>query len=341
MSNFIFLCPHCSGEFEAQEDWCGMEAECPNCNNSVTINKPSRPILSPVVSKKTEESSKFTFICPECNAEKEMDTEAIGTTIECEGCCEEVKVLVPEFKNCPHCKQEVKVKAEVCKHCKKNFSEIQTKPQQTKPTLEATEKKCPHCKQEVKVKAKICKHCKKNLTEIQTTPASPATEKKCPHCGKSIKKEAILCKHCKTNLTNSENKVSTPPQTNFEGMVPPGFENKKITLYNVTSIKEPEKYGGMSAVKLRKLSLFALTAFILGMRYPMAGFIAPLGYIIAVSIRPPKSQRTRIWSLQEKNLLITGIIISILVLSTLVAYIGALIYLVFKGVTGGYHAYGL
>lgn len=104
-------------------------------------------------------------------------------------------------------------------------------------------------------------------------------ETECPNCNQSIKvektpsdtavstssaKEAMLCKHCKTNFTSSENKASIPPQPNFEEMVPPGFENKKITLFNVTSIKEPEKYGGMSAVKLRLLSFFPLVGFILG-----------------------------------------------------------------------------
>jgi DNA-directed RNA polymerase subunit RPC12/RpoP len=60
MGNFEFTCPHCKEKFEAQEDWCGMEAECPNCNNYVTINKPSPPILSPVAYKKTEESNMKT-----------------------------------------------------------------------------------------------------------------------------------------------------------------------------------------------------------------------------------------------------------------------------------------
>jgi len=57
MEKFEFTCPHCKEKFEAQEDWCDMEAECPNCNNSVTINKPSL-VSSTAASKETDESSK-------------------------------------------------------------------------------------------------------------------------------------------------------------------------------------------------------------------------------------------------------------------------------------------
>ena len=38
--SFTFKCPHCNVKLEAEDDWIGMEAECPGCGNNVTITKP-------------------------------------------------------------------------------------------------------------------------------------------------------------------------------------------------------------------------------------------------------------------------------------------------------------
>jgi hypothetical protein len=63
-------------------------------------------------------SNDFTFFCPECNSLKKMHKSNIGKMIECEECCEMVKIDFPEIRPCPKCKKSIKLKAKVCKYCK-------------------------------------------------------------------------------------------------------------------------------------------------------------------------------------------------------------------------------
>ncbi len=67
-----------------------------------------------------QEETSFEFICPECNTVQVIDKNMVGKKIDCEGCCEEVEIFIPETKPCPHCGEKIKIKAKVCKHCKKN-----------------------------------------------------------------------------------------------------------------------------------------------------------------------------------------------------------------------------
>ena len=60
----------------------------------------------------------FSFFCPECNSQKKMHKYDIGKIIECEACCEMVKIDYPETRPCPKCKKSIKLKAKVCKYCK-------------------------------------------------------------------------------------------------------------------------------------------------------------------------------------------------------------------------------
>ena len=43
MAEFITKCPHCNVELQAQNEWIGMEAECPECGKSITIKKMINP----------------------------------------------------------------------------------------------------------------------------------------------------------------------------------------------------------------------------------------------------------------------------------------------------------
>jgi hypothetical protein len=65
-----------------------------------------------------EDNKNFTFFCPECNSRKDMCKSEIGKEIECEDCCETVKIDYPETRPCPKCKKSIKLKARVCKYCK-------------------------------------------------------------------------------------------------------------------------------------------------------------------------------------------------------------------------------
>ena len=63
----------------------------------------------------------FTFFCPECSSMKKMCKSDIGKIIECEECCEKVKIDYPETRPCPKCKKNIKLKAKVCKYCKQRI----------------------------------------------------------------------------------------------------------------------------------------------------------------------------------------------------------------------------
>jgi len=64
------------------------------------------------------DNDKFTFFCPECNSMRQLAKAEIGKIIECEACCEMVKIAYPEIRPCPRCQKSIKLKARVCKHCK-------------------------------------------------------------------------------------------------------------------------------------------------------------------------------------------------------------------------------
>ena len=46
MSKFIFSCPQCGNQFYAQEEWIGENTSCPNCGQSIRIEKRSKAMLS-------------------------------------------------------------------------------------------------------------------------------------------------------------------------------------------------------------------------------------------------------------------------------------------------------
>jgi hypothetical protein len=75
----------------------------------------------------------FSFFCPECNSLKKMHKSDIGKIIECEECCEMVKIDYPETRPCPKCKKSIKLKAKVCKYCKQRVMPF-IDPFEVKPT---------------------------------------------------------------------------------------------------------------------------------------------------------------------------------------------------------------
>ena len=49
MPTFVFNCPQCSQKLEAEEEWIGMQTECPFCKQSIIIEKPSEMPVSPIL----------------------------------------------------------------------------------------------------------------------------------------------------------------------------------------------------------------------------------------------------------------------------------------------------
>ena len=86
MQKFETKCPHCNAELDAQEDWVGMEVECPACQKSFTVEK---------------------------NIPAKLELQPIQTNVQQPS---------ENTKNCPFCGGVVKEKAIFCKHCKTDLN---------------------------------------------------------------------------------------------------------------------------------------------------------------------------------------------------------------------------
>ena len=92
MSNFLFNCPHCNQQMEAEEGWLGMQTECPHCKQIITI-----------------ENSEFPQV--------------VGSAVQ-------VESSIRAEKPCPFCGQPIKKEAIICKYCKRDLTGIPSKPQE-------------------------------------------------------------------------------------------------------------------------------------------------------------------------------------------------------------------
>jgi len=54
MSTFTFNCPHCNSELEAQNEWAGLQMECPSCNQTITVIKKEKAITLQSMDKTAE-----------------------------------------------------------------------------------------------------------------------------------------------------------------------------------------------------------------------------------------------------------------------------------------------
>ena len=87
MAEFITKCPHCNNDLQVQDEWIGMDLECPLCHKIFAINKSSAQV-------ETEK------------------TEAVVNS-----------ALAADEKNCPFCGNRINAKAIRCKFCKQNLTE--------------------------------------------------------------------------------------------------------------------------------------------------------------------------------------------------------------------------
>ena len=140
--SFYFRCPHCNIKLEAEDDWNGMETQCPQCNQNITIapettqGKPkiqltpntvpssadtrhpiSQPLSHPVTSST---SNKFPFVCPSCGTLTELDSSLQNQEYECPVCCEKSIAVPATEKPCPHCGEMIRFQAKICRFCKKS-----------------------------------------------------------------------------------------------------------------------------------------------------------------------------------------------------------------------------
>ncbi len=131
MAEFTTKCPHCNTELVVEEDWIGMEVECPSCQQSFTVAKEApkipklsipqiKPITPTATANDENTEPSFTFVCPECGTQVELPIVLKGKKYECKACCEESIAEPATEKKCPHCGKMIKFHATICKFCKKN-----------------------------------------------------------------------------------------------------------------------------------------------------------------------------------------------------------------------------
>ena len=215
MNKFETKCPNCGAELTVQEEWIGMEVECPQCKNTFTVqgnpDQSAFPAASSVpASAQTDNGGTFTFVCPDCNAVAELPKNLLGQQYECQMCFETHIAEATTERQCPFCGQTIKYHATVCKFCKADLTKAPPpsapKPEETFVFI------CPECDTveflpvSMKGQQYECKKC------CETSTAEPAEERKCPHCGEKIKVKAAVCKHCRKKV-----KPLTPPPPPTDG----------------------------------------------------------------------------------------------------------------------------
>lgn len=208
MAEFITKCPHCSTDLQVQDEWIGMEVECPQCNAVFEIISPFAAI--PDITQcgehtvaETEKEGSFTFVCPSCGSVEELPYELLGAEYECQSCFEKHTAAATTERDCPFCGKTVKYHAKICKYCKQDLSKVPAStPQQEKLFIFI----CPECDTVAELpESMIGKEYECNLC-CESSIAREAEERKCPVCGEKIKIKATVCKHCKANVKPLEPK---------------------------------------------------------------------------------------------------------------------------------------
>lgn len=202
MAEFITKCPHCNVELQAQDEWIGMEVECPQCNNKFNIGKIDTSNTEEHQNSEHSDSdkisdTKFTFVCPACGSVEELSTELLGTNYECQACFEKNIATATTERLCPFCGETVKYHAVICKYCKKDLSKVP-------PSTPLIEKFfifiCPECDTVAELPESMLGKKYECTSCCESSIAKEAEERKCPACGEKIKIKATVCKHCKKSL---------------------------------------------------------------------------------------------------------------------------------------------
>lgn len=180
MAQMETVCPHCNNMLTVENEWIGVNVECPICKQKFVISTvhaqgftPPENVLKP--------AGTFHFICPSCNGEADLPATLKGMMYECQFCFDKhvaqesksveppttpaVQEVVEQEKTfifvCPECgtvaelPESDKDKEYECKSC---FETVVAK--------EALERPCPHCNGVIKAKATICKHCKASVPPL-------------------------------------------------------------------------------------------------------------------------------------------------------------------------------
>lgn len=221
---------------EAQDEWIGMNAECPSCQTAFLIKKeqtPQTPDLRVKLNHKKASPAKFlvgkSVQGVKLNHRKVQQTKT-------ESISDRIFYTPPEkHKNAPAA----------------SFASDSS----------ARETQCPKCRENVPRAAIFCPSCHSPLKsvknkDVENSEVSPemagndlkADEKYCSKCGEVIKRAAIYCRFCNSDLQNaSKSKTTGYPS---RGMTSP-VTRISATPYNSNSSRKKNTTGlilGMTAV---------------------------------------------------------------------------------------------
>ena len=65
MAEFITKCPHCQNDLRVEDEWDGMDVDCPICSKTFTVRKPSEKR----VKNNSRTSSAHKYYCSNCKKE--------------------------------------------------------------------------------------------------------------------------------------------------------------------------------------------------------------------------------------------------------------------------------
>lgn len=165
MAEFSAKCPHCGQAITAEDDWKGLEAECPTCQKTL--------ILEPI----REEENVATVMPPDEKA--------------CPHCGQRIK---KEAIFCKHCKTKLidqKMQKITCQYCAET---VEIPENSHRGTL------CPICGQELPLPQVV--QTPQVAIAVQPQPP-PANRKPCPLCGEMIKADVDFCLFCKRDISKT------------------------------------------------------------------------------------------------------------------------------------------
>lgn len=126
--SFEAKCPHCGMEYEAEDEWLGLEAACPGCETRITIEKSSKkPALVVETPSSTPSSPPSVDTAAAAPVEELPPQEAAPpTTPQKQGSSLKIKgrdypdETPKEMNSCPNCGNAVAVDAVICIECGTN-----------------------------------------------------------------------------------------------------------------------------------------------------------------------------------------------------------------------------
>jgi len=86
MAAYDINCPHCGGTLEVQEDWSGVETECPLCQNAFVIPPRKKPPAPAVRCVEPPPAATYSIDCPRCGGILEVQEEWAGLETNCPFC---------------------------------------------------------------------------------------------------------------------------------------------------------------------------------------------------------------------------------------------------------------